>query len=430
MTVILRGLIAHTPKNPFREAEALQAFSDGGLALQNGQIVALGSYSEVRARFPQAPLRSLREGVLLPGLVDTHVHYPQTRVIGAMGYSLLDWLEKRTLPLEARLSDNKLARELAREFVQLLLRNGTTTALVFGSHFQGATANLFGAAEDVGLRMIAGQVCSDRRLRPELHTTPEESYAEQKMLIQRFHGRGKLRYALTPRFALSASEGLLEVCQTLLQEHPDLYFTTHINENLEEIRTVAALFPWSQHYLHTYDRFGLVTERSVFAHNVHPTDPELTRLAEARAAIAHCPSSNAFIGSGIFPMNRHLQHGVRFGLGSDVGGGTGFSLLKEGLMAYLAQRYAPDGVRLTPTHLLYLATLAGAEVLGLGETVGSFTPGKAADVIWVKPEPGSTLEVHFRHLDSVEDLLGSLFTLHGEAKVHKVWLEGRETPLY
>ena len=429
MTVILRGLIVHTPKNPFLKAQALEAFSDGGLAFRAGQIVALGSFFEVLAQFPDAQVHDCREGVLLPGLVDTHVHYPQTRVIGAMGYTLLDWLEQRTLPQEARLSDNKLARELAREFVRLLLRNGTTTALVFGSHFQGATANLFGAAEDLGLRMIAGQVCSDRMLLPALHTTPEKSYAEQKVLIQRFHGRGKLRYAVTPRFSLSASEALLEVCQTLLQEHQGLHFTTHINENLEEIRTVAELFPWAQNYLHTYDRFGLVGERSVFAHNVHPSEPELLRLAEARAAIAHCPSSNAFIGSGIFPMKRHLGHGVRFGLGSDVGGGTGFSLLKEGLMAYLAQRYAPDGVRLTPAHLLYLATLAGAEVLGLGEVVGSFSPGKAADVIWLKPQPGSTLEVHFRHLETAEDLLGSLFTLHGEAQVHKVWLEGREALL-
>ncbi|GIW23836.1 guanine deaminase [Meiothermus sp.] len=427
--IILRGLIVHTPKNPFREAGALQAFSDGGLAFREGRILALGSFAEVRAQFPNASVQDCRGGVLLPGLVDTHVHYPQTRVIGAMGYSLLDWLQKRTLPLEARLSDNKLARELAREFVKLLLRNGTTTALVFGSHFQGATANLFGAAEDVGLRVIAGQVCSDRLLLPALHTTPERSYAEQKMLIQRFHGRGKLRYAVTPRFALSASEGLLEVCQALLQEHPDLHFTTHLNENLEEIRTVAELFPWSEHYLQTYDRFGLVGERSVFAHNVHPTEAELLRLAEARAAVAHCPSSNAFIGSGLFPMRRHLSYGVRFALGSDVGGGTGFSLLKEGLMAYLTQRHAPDGVNLTPAHLLYLATQAGAEILGLGEEVGSFVPGKAADVVWVRPEPGSTLEVHFRHLDSVEDLLGSLFTLHGEAKVQKVWLDGREAPL-
>lgn len=429
MTLILRGLVVHTPKNPFREASALQAFSDGGLAIAEGRIAAVGSFAEVARQFPGARLQDCREGVLLPGLVDTHVHYPQTRVIGAMGYSLLDWLEKRTLPLEARLADNKLARELAREFVRLLLRNGTTTALVFGSHFQGATANLFGAAEDAGLRVIAGQVCSDRKLLPQLHTTPEQSYAEQKMLIQRFHGRGKLRYAVTPRFALSTSEGLLEVCQTLLQEHPDLHFTTHLNENLEEIHTVAELFPWSKNYLQTYDRFGLVGQRSVFAHNVHPTEPELLRLAEARAAVAHCPSSNAFIGSGIFPMHRHLRFGVRFALGSDVGGGTGFSLLKEGLTAYIAQRYAQDGVNLTPAHLLYLATRAGAEILCLGEEVGSFAPGKAADVIWVKPEERSTLEVHFRHLDSVEQLLGSLFTLHGEAKVHKVWLEGREATL-
>lgn len=429
MTFILRGLVVHTRENPFRKADALQAFSDGGLVIAQGRIAAVGVFTDVVRQYPDAPVQDCREGVLLPGMVDTHVHYPQTRVIGAMGYSLLDWLEKRTLPLEAQLSDNKLARELAREFVKLLLRNGTTTALVFGSHFQGATANLFGAAEDVGLRIIAGQVCSDRMLLPELHTTPEQSYAEQKMLIQRFHGRGKLRYAVTPRFALSASEAMLGVCQALLEEHPDVYFTTHINENTDEIRKVAELFPWSNHYLQTYDQFGLVTKRSVFAHNVHPTELELVRLAETRAAIAHCPSSNAFIGSGIFPMNRHLRHGVRFGLGSDVGGGTGFSLLKEGLTAYIAQRYAEDGVNLTPVHLLYLATQAGAEILGFGEEVGSFAPGKAADVVWVKPEANSTLEVHFRHLDSVEDLLGSIFTLHGEAKVQKVWLDGKEAAL-
>ncbi|GIW35833.1 guanine deaminase [Meiothermus sp.] len=429
MILILRGLVVHTPKNPFRETSALQAFSDGGLAIAEGRIAAVGSFAEVARQFPGARVQDCREGILLPGLVDTHVHYPQTRVIGAMGYSLLDWLEKRTLPLEAQLADNKLARELAREFVKLLLRNGTTTALVFGSHFQGATANLFGAALDAGLRVIAGQVCSDRLLLPQLHTTPEQSYTEQKMLIRRFHGRGKLRYAVTPRFALSASEAMLEVCQTLLQEHPDLHFTTHLNENTEEIRTVAELFPWSKNYLQTYDRFGLVGQRSVFAHNVHPTEPELQRLAEVRAAVAHCPSSNAFIGSGIFPMHRHLRFGVRFALGSDVGGGTGFSLLKEGLTAYIAQRYAQDGVNLTPAHLLYLATQAGAEILGLGEEVGSFALGKAADVVWLKPEERSTLEVHFRQLDSVEQLLGSLFTLHGEAKVHKVWLEGREAPL-
>lgn len=429
MTLILRGLVVHTPVNPFKESEALEAFSDGGVALQDGKIAALGNYVQVANRFSEAETQDCRGGILLPGLIDTHVHYPQTRVIGAMGYTLLDWLEQRTLPLEAQLSDNKFARELAKEFVRLLLRNGTTTALVFGSHFQGATANLLGAAEDVRLRVLAGQVCSDRMLLPELHTTPERSYDEQKMLIHRFHNRGKLKYAVTPRFSLSASEGLLEVCQTLMNEHPDVHFTTHINENTDEIKTVAELFPWARDYLETYDRFGLVTNRSVFAHNVHPAEPELARLAEAQAAISHCPSSNAFIGSGIFPMKKHLEHGVRFGLGSDVGGGTGFCLLKEGLTAYIAQRYAEDGFLLTPAHLLYLATRAGAEILNLENEVGDLTPGKSADVIYVRPEAGSALEVHFRHLDSVDQLLGSLFTLHGEARVEKVWLDGKEASL-
>lgn len=429
MTLILRGLVVHTPKNPFRETGALETFSDGAVALQDGKIVALGNYAQVASSVPNAETRDYRDGILLPGLIDTHVHYPQTRVIGAMGYTLLDWLQQRTLPLEAQLSDNKFARELAREFVRLLLRNGTTTALVFGSHFQGATANLFGAAEDAGLRILAGQVCSDRLLLPQLHTTPQRSYEEQKMLIRRFHNRGKLKYAVTPRFSLSASEGLLEVCQTLLEEHPDVQFTSHINENRDEISTVAELFPWSENYLETYDRFGLVTPRSVFAHNVHPTEPELVRLAEAQAAISHCPSSNAFIGSGIFPLRRHFQHGVRFGLGSDVGGGTGFCLLKEGLTAYIAQRYAEDGFPLTPAHLLYLATRAGAEILGLEDEVGDLSSGKAADVIYVRPEAGSALEVHFRYLDSADQLLSSLFTLHGEAKVEKVWLDGKEAAL-
>ncbi|MER3482291.1 MAG: guanine deaminase [Meiothermus sp.] len=429
MTLILRGFVVHTPKNPFKEADALESFSDGAIVIRDGKIVALGNYTQVARQYPKAGTQDCRDGILLPGLIDTHVHYPQTRVIGAMGYTLLDWLQQRTLPLEARLSDNKFARELAREFVRLLLRNGTTTALVFGSHFQGATANLFGAAEDVGLRVLAGQVCSDRMLLPELHTTPERSYEEQKMLIGRFHNRSKLKYAVTPRFSLSASEGLLEVCQTLMTEHPDVHFTTHINENADEISAVAELFPWSENYLETYDRFGLVTHRSVFAHNVHPTEPELTRLAEAQAAISHCPSSNAFIGSGIFPMKKHLQHGVRFGMGSDVGGGTGFCLLKEGLTAYIAQRYAEDGFLLTPAHLLYLATRAGAEILNLENEVGDLTPGKAADIIYVRPQVGSALEVHFRHLDLVDQLLGSLFTLHGEAKVRKVWLDGKEAVL-
>lgn len=429
MTLILRGLVVHTPHNPFAQNGALQAFSDGGLAIQDGKIAALGNYPQIAAQFPDAATEDCRDGILMPGMIDTHVHYPQTRVIGAMGYTLLDWLEQRTLPLEAKLSDTKFARELAREFVRLLLRNGTTTALVFGSHFQAATATLLGEAEQVGLRIIAGQICSDRLLRDELHTTPERSYEEQKMLIGRFHNRGKLRYAVTPRFSLSASEAILEVCQTLMQEYPDVFFQTHINENKNEIQTVAGLFPWAKNYLETYDRFGLVTDRSVFAHNVHPTEAELVRLAEAKAAVSHCPSSNAFIGSGILPMKAHLGAGVRFGLGSDVGGGTGFSLLKESLTAYIAQRFAEDGYDLTPAHLLYLATKAGAEILGLADTVGDFEPGKAADILHLKPEPKSTLEVHFRHLDSADQLLGSLFTLHGEALVETVWLDGKAVNL-
>ena len=265
---------------------------------------------------------------------------------------------------------------IAREFVHALAVHGTTTALVFGAHFAPATAALFEAADAAGLRIVSGLVLSDRLLRPDLHQTPEAAYRESSLADPRFHGRRRSMYAVTPRFALSTSEAMLEVCQTLLREHAGLRFQTHLNENPQEIAEVARLFPWAADYLAVYERFGLAGPRAVLAHNVHPTASELARLAASGAAIAHCPCSNAALGSGIFPLRRHIEAGVRCALGTDVGGGIGFGMLKEGLQAYLMQRIAPDGMLLDAGHLLYLATRAGAEALGSGDETGDFRAGK------------------------------------------------------
>jgi guanine deaminase len=425
---LLRATIFHTPVSPFpREASgspALDCRQDGGLLIRGGRVVACGDFEDVRAANPGVSITDWRGGYVLPGFVDTHVHYPQMGIIGGLGRTLLDWLEHVALPEEARMADAGYAADTARRFIHALASHGTTTALVFGSHFAAATAALFEAAASSGLRIGSGLVLSDRGLRPELHGTPKEAYRASADLIRRYHKRGRLLYAVTPRFALSTTESMLEVCQTLLAEHPDVLLQTHINENVTEIAALGGLFPWADDSLAIYERYKLAGDRSVMAHNVHASDAELERLAASRTVIAHCPGSNAALGSGIFPMQRHLAAGVSFSLGTDVGGGIGFGMLKEALQAYLMQRVAPDPTPLDPARLLYLTTLAGAEALGLDADIGDFRAGKAADFVYLRPPSGSVLESVVRHADGATQALASLLTLAGNESVREVRVEG------
>ncbi len=422
---ILRASVFHTPKNPFLHADALEMFADGALAIHAGRVAACGDYIAVRARYPDATVRDMRGSCILPGLVDTHIHFPQARILGGLGYSLPDWLSQIALPEEARLEDPSRVHALAREFVHSLASNGTTTALVFGSHFAEATAGLFDAAARRGLRVISGLVLSDRLLLPTLHQTPAAALRDCRSLIERFHNRSRLSYAVTPRFAVSASEAMLEVCQSLMREEPTLRFTTHINENTEEIEQVAQLFPWAEDYLSVYEKFELVGRRSVLAHDVHGKESELQRLAAHQASVAHCPCSNSALGSGIFPMHRHLDAGVRFALGTDVGAGTGFGILKEALQAHLMQRIAPEPMVLTPGRMLWMATRAGAEALCMDDEVGDFTVGKAADLVVLRPPPGSALHNIFAHVDGdAARMLAALLTLAGQDCVGEVRVEG------
>jgi guanine deaminase len=422
--MILRAAIFHTPRNPFRDDNALEVFADGALLVENGRVAACGDYLEVRAQYPEADVRDMREGVLLPGFVDAHIHYPQVRALGGIGYSLLDWLENITLPEEVKFAHPSYARAVAQEFLHLLASHGTTTALVFGAHFASATAELLEQAQASGLRIVSGLVLADRHLLPALYQSPEEAYRESAALIRRFHDAGRLLYAVTPRFALSASEAILEVCATLLAENPGVRFQTHMNESVEEIESVAGLFPGASDYLAVYERFGLAQRRSVFAHNIHPASGELERLAACDSAVAFCPASNAALGSGFFPLQRHVQAGVRFALGTDVGGGTGFGMLKEGLLAYLTQRLAPNPVTLNAAHLLYLATRAGADALGLEDQIGDFTVGKFADFVYVRPPETSPLMAVMRNPISSERLLGAIFTLAGAECIEETCVEG------
>ena len=428
MVRLVRGTIFHTPQNPFIADKALEVYEDGALVYDE-TVIALGDHQTLRARHPDAESTEYSGAYILPGFIDTHVHYPQIPVLGAMGLRLLDWLETRTLPEESKFADADYARKAAKTFLAQLARSGTTTALVFGAHFATAMDVFFDEAIKTGLRLSSGLVLADRMLTDALHTSAKKAYEENKMLIERWHNKGRLRYAVTPRFSLSCSDELLAVCGDLLSETPDLLFTSHINEQLDEISTVLNLFENARDYLETYEAHKLLGERTVLAHNVHVTDNELVRIAASKTSIAHCPSSNMFIGSGLFPLKRHLEKNINVALGSDVGGGTGFSLFKEGLMAYQAQMLREDGYPLSAAHLLYLATVAGAKALQLGETVGDFQQGKAADFIVVKPPNKSTLAATLEHSPSAEASLASLFTLAREDSIISVYVGGERLTL-
>ena len=420
---LLRAPFFHTPDDAFRGGR-LVCHEDGGLLIGDGRVVQSGDFATVREAFPDAPITDWRGGFVLPGFVDTHVHFPQLRILGGLGRTLLDWLEHVALPEEARMADVAYATGVAQRFVRALAGHGTTTALVFGSHFGPATAALFDAAADAGLRVISGLVVSDRYLRPELHQSPQDAYRDSTDLIRRFHRRDRLLYAVTPRFALSASEPMLEMCETLLAEHDGLRVQTHINESIAEIAEVHRLFPWAADYLAVYERFHLTGARTVLAHDVHPTDGELERLATSRTSIAHCPGSNAALGNGVFPLRRHVEAGVHVALGTDVGGGTGFGMLKEGLQAHLMQRVSTDGMTLDPARLCYLVTKAGAEAVGLGDEIGDFQPGKAADLVYVRPPEDSSLAEVLSRAGSLVESLAAIFTLAGPESVREVRVAG------
>jgi guanine deaminase len=420
---IYAGTIVDTPGDPFAGDPAAALAEHGALLVRDGVIRARGSLGALRAAHPGEPVTLLEGGLLVPGFVDTHVHFPQIRAIGGLGLPLLDWLEQRALPEESKLADRAYARAVAAEFLDGLVAVGTTSALVFGSHFAPAMDELFAAAALRNLNITSGLVVSDRILRPDLLSSPEAALTDSADLILRWHDRGRLRYAVTPRFSLSASDEMLDACAQLLGK--GVWFTSHINENVTEIATVAGLFPGARHYLDTYRRHGLVTARSVYAHNVHPGDAELAMLAEHGASVAHCPSSNCALGSGLFPLRRHLEHGIHVALGSDVGAGAGLFLPKEALQAYFIQQLlGADGLSLTPAHLLYLATRAGARALGLDDRVGDFAVGKDFDAVWLRPAEGSTLAVNLRHANDVSDALARIFTLASPADVADVWVAG------
>ena len=410
---LVRGQLLHFLADPGMgdDPAAWQFFDDGGLWIRDGRIQAAGPWAALTAALPpgvgeSATVHDYRGHLVLPGFVDCHLHYPQAGVIASYGRQLLDWLNDYVFPAEARFADASEAERSAAFVVDRLLAHGTTTASVFATVHPHSVDAFFAAAEARGLRMLCGKVLMDRNCPPDLRDTAAGGMADSLRLIERWHGRGRLRYSLTPRFAPTSSPEQLRLCGELLASQPGLHLQTHLAENPCELDWVRQLFPTRGSYLDVYQHYGLAGPRSLHAHCIHLDAAERRSLAAGGAAAAFCPGSNLFLGSGFFNLDASREAGLRVGLATDIGAGTGFSLLRA-----LAQAYEVGqalGAPLPALRGFYLATLGGARALYLDDCIGSFQPGREADLIAL--DWAATPELAWR-MERCQTLAERLFAL-------------------
>lgn len=404
---------------------AARYFEEGVMVVDDdGRVAALGPSADACARLhAEVPVIDHGDALIVPGFVDAHVHYPQCGIVAAWGTQLLDWLQRYTFPAEGRFGDPVTARRDANFFLDELLRNGTTTALVFGTVHAASVDAFFEACTERNLRMLCGKVMMDRHAPDYLLDTPESAYEHSAELIERWHGHGRLGYAVTPRFAPTSSDRQLEFAGRLLVEYPGVRLHTHLAENLDECRWVAELFPDSSDYVDVYDRHELLGHHSVFAHALHLGDREWARLGDSGSAVAFCPRSNLFIGSGLFDLARADRHGVRVGLGTDVGGGDSCSLPANINEAYKVLQLR--GYNLDPLRALYLATLGGAGVLGLDHEIGNFDTGKEADFVVLDGACTPLISHRLSQCTTLEEELFAMMMLGDDRLIASTWSLGR-----
>ena len=377
-----RGGLLHFLGDPGSHLDAarFEAFEDGLLVVREGRVERAGPAEPLLATLSRdVPVETFPGGLIVPGFVDAHIHYSQTDVIASAGQHLLHWLEHYTYPQESRFADAAHGAEVAEFFLDELLRHGTTTALVFGTVHRASIDAFFSAAERRKLRMAGGKVLMDRHGPAQLRDTPQEGIAESEALLERWHGQGRLAYAITPRFAITSSDEQLALAGALAARHPDALIQTHVAENREEVEWARRLFPGARSYLDVYDRHGLLREGAVYAHCIHLDAQDRARLAQSGAAAAFCPTSNLFLGSGLFDLAAADAAGHAVTVATDVGAGTSFSMLRTLGEAYKVGQL--QGQPLSPIRAMYFATLAGARALRMDHAIGNFTAGKEADFV-------------------------------------------------
>ena len=417
-------------------ADLLEFTSDPGLSDRNSDAVRwrpahwllIDPAGRIKAVQPEAPgddwLKLDHSGrLLLPGFIDTHVHSPQVDVIASWGSELLDWLNTYTFPAEARHADPDFARAAAALFVDALLAHGSTAAVVFPTVHLASTEALFEAAQARGMRLIAGKVLMDRHAPDNLRDDVAQARIDCDALVERWHGRGRLAYAVTPRFAATSSDAQLAMAGQLLADHAGLYMQTHVAENRAEVAWIAELFPTARSYLDVYARHGLLTERSVLAHGIWLDDADRRALHDSGAQIAFCPSSNLFLGSGLFGWQQAAAAGVAVSLASDVGGGTSLSMLRTLADGYKVQAMA--GQRLTAWALLHAATRGAATALRLGDEIGCLNPGAMADLCLWDVAVGTVARRRDSLARGLHERLFAWVTLGDERNLAECWVAGQ-----
>ncbi len=423
----LRGAIYSPIADPFFEpTETCAVFeSDGLIWIRAGRIHALGDYRAVKDLLPdEVEIRHYRDSILLPGFVDAHIHYPQVEIIGSYGTQLLEWLNKYTFPAEAKFNDPAHATRIAEFFIAELQRNGTTAASVFCTSAPGSVDAIFEAAQRDNMLLLAGVMMMDSHAPANILDTAQASYNDSKALIERWHKRGRCLYTVTPRFALTSSPEQLELAGALMREHADVRLQSHISENRAEVARAAELYPERANYTDIYDHYGLLDQRAIYGHAIHLSESELRRFHETGANMAHCPTSNFFIGSGLFDIakTRDAARPVTVGLGTDVGGGTSFSMLQTMSEAYKMAQLL--GISVTAAQCYYLATLGSAQALGIDDRVGKLQPGYAADIAVMDPRATPLLSLRANVAESIDELLFALMICVDDRAIQATYVAG------
>ena len=425
MLKVYRGELLHFLADPAKVAlqDSYQYIEDGLLIIKDGLVEQVGEAKALLNTLDNdVDVIHYENGLIMPGFIDTHVHYPQTEMIASYGEQLLEWLENYTFPFERQFSDLEHGKRVAEFFLTQLLEAGTTTALVFGTVHKESVDAFFTIAQQKKLRMICGKVLMDQNCPDYLSDTAQSSYDDSKALIEKWHNTDRLQYAITPRFAPTCSTEQLNKAGQLLAENPSVYLHTHLSENKSEIAWVEELFPDSDGYLDVYDKSNLLSRRSVFAHGVHLHDSECQRLSETDSAVAFCPSSNLFLGSGLFNLQQVEKFDVNVGLGSDIGAGTTFSMLSTINEGYKTQQLRGD--KLSPFKSMFLATLGGAIALDLEGTIGNFVKGAEADFIVLDYHATPLMDRRMQHCKTLSEKLFILSMLGDERHVKATHIMG------
>jgi guanine deaminase len=407
--------------------DTLRYEPDAIIAMAAGRIVRFGPAAAVRPLLPPGTrvVDYGRDALIMAGFIDCHVHYPQTQIIGAGGEQLIDWLNRYTFAAEQRFADSKLAHAVAKVFLRESLRNGITTSAVHCTVHPQSVEALFAEAEKLGLRTIAGKVLMDRNAPRELLDTARSGYDESKALIRRWHGRGRLLYAITPRFAATSTAEQLAAAGALWAEHPDCFVQSHVAESRREVAWIRKLFPERKGYLDVYDHHGLLGQRAIYGHGIWLTEPELRRCHATGTAIAHCPTSNFFLGSGCLDVAHAVrpERPVRVGLATDIGAGTSFSMLQTMSAAYKAAQLR--GYALPAAHAFYLATRGAARALYLEDTIGSVAEGMEADLVVLDLQSTPLITFRMRYAENLDEVLFIQMTLADDRAVRATYVAGR-----